>query len=125
MKNRAATPAGGWGAGTRACRVGTPADARCPPPLRRQVETRRCRHECLRHAGGFSSLSTLLPLPVATDHKTRWSVLPVAEVHEPAESEQRQQEAAKGVEAVVQAIPIGALRPLHPLLPPEIGRAQG
>jgi len=37
------------GASTRACRVGTHADAFCPGAQERRVETRRGRHECLRH----------------------------------------------------------------------------
>jgi hypothetical protein len=37
------------GAGTRACRVGTLADASCPRAQRRRVETRRGTQECVRH----------------------------------------------------------------------------
>ena len=39
----------GCGAGTPACRVGTPTDACCPMAERRRVETRRCTQERVRH----------------------------------------------------------------------------
>ena len=37
------------GARTRACRVGTPADARRSKAKTRREESRRCTHECARH----------------------------------------------------------------------------
>src|ERR1039458_2618147 len=47
------------GARTRACRGGTPADARCPRTQRRRVEIRRSTHECVRHGGSIATIVAL------------------------------------------------------------------
>ena len=51
-KITAHSAAGRCGARTRACRVGTYADAFCRRPQKRRDESRRGTHECVRHDPG-------------------------------------------------------------------------
>src|ERR1039458_2940776 len=54
--------AGKCGASTLACRVGTPADARCLGPAEASFETRRGTQKCVRHD---SRCEVILALPLS------------------------------------------------------------